>query len=232
MKIWLCNYMSSDVGKINLRARMVATFVLGGFNGHIHLADELDGYPSNNELNYGFKTYCLCEALKNRADIAIWSDTNMLLIKPFNELVRAIKSGPPVFLMKNAGWKAGQWTHDRCLDEFGVSRSEAYNIPTVVSGFVAYDFTDPLAVDFFNEFKSYSLRPEIINGPRYAGGSLDVYDNSYFGHRHDQSILSLMAHKKNIMLHEGLYADPANAVGVPAEFQIPTTERTIIEWLP
>lgn len=233
MNIWLCNYMTKDRGREAQRARLVASFILGGFNGKIFLADEDTDYiPSHQELQYGFKSVCLERALVDNADIAIWADTRMVLSKPFSNLIRKIKAGPSVFLHKNTGWNVGQWTHSRCLAEFGVSREKAYEIPTVVSGFIAFDFTDDFARDFFKEFLDYCQRPEIINGERNFGGVLDPHANKCFGHRHDQSILSLMAHNKSLQLAEGYYADPTNAAGVSAENILHRTKDTLFTWLP
>lgn len=233
MNIWLCNYMTKDRGREAQRARLVASFILGGFNGMVFLANEdTPGIPRHQDLQYGFKSFCLEKAYINNADIAIWADTRMVLSQPFDELLKAIKAGPPVFLHKNAGWTVGQWTHDRCLAEFGVDRQEAYGIPTVVSGFIAFDFTDKTARDFFKQFLNYCQRPEIINGSRYNGGPLNFYENREYGHRHDQCILSLMAHKKNIPLAQGYYADPTNAAGVPDELKLRKTQETLFEWLP
>lgn len=216
--------------KAMLRSRLVTSFIENGFNGYILLANDSCGYPGNDELNYGFKSYCLNEARRMGVEIAIWADSNMVLCQPVESLIESIEDNP-IFLPTNADWRVGQWTTDRCLAEFGVSRETAYDIPTVVSGFIAFDFRNESAREFFDEFSAYCKRPEIINGPRYVKSPVfQVQD--YFGHRHDQSILSLMAHNKGINLVEGVYGDPTNAVGVPTEFQIPTTERTIIEWLP
>jgi hypothetical protein len=233
MNIWLCNYMSTDRAMEAQRARLVASFILGGFNGTIFLADEYnEQIPFHSKLQYGFKVYCLNKARQSGADIAIWSDTRIILSQPFVNLVKAIKAGPPVFLHKNAGWNVGQWTHSRCLEEFAVTREKAYEIPTVVSGFIAYDFTDDYANEFFLEHLDYCQRPEIINGPRYKGGNLDINNKQYLGHRHDQSILSLMAHNRSLPLAEGLYADPTNAAGVPPKDILHKTKETLFTWLP
>jgi hypothetical protein len=204
-----------------------------GFKGTIFLANELtERIPSHQDLQYAFKSSCLEKAYINSAEIAIWADTRMLLVRPLTYLIQAIKAGPSVFLHKNAGWTVGQWTHDRCLQEFDVDREKAYDIPTVVSGFIAFDFTDEFARDFFKEFLNYCHRPELINGIRYNGRQLDVNNREYLGHRHDQSILGLMAHKKGLQLAEGLYADTTNATGVPEEMRLNKTEDTLFEWLP
>lgn len=231
--IWLCNYLTSDMGLSAQRARLVASFVLGGFNGKIHLADEsFTNIPKHYELNYCFKASMLVDAYNDNCDIAIWSDSRMVLSQPFDALYKTLKEAPTIFLHKNEGWTVGQWTHDRCLKEFGVTREQAYEIPTVVSGFYAFDFMDKAAIEFFREFFEYCNRPEIINGPRYVGGIVNVNNKQYLGHRHDQSILSLMAHKYKLPLEVGHYADTTNAAGLPEEMRMNKTESTLFEWLP
>lgn len=231
MNIWLCTYLDGQQHKISNQKRLINSFLDNGFKGNILTVDSKSrpSWPNHISLNYAFKSHCLKEALDNGADIAIWCDCNMVLCKPIDILTDKITQNP-VFLPKNAGWTVGQWTHDRCLNEFNISRETAYNIPTVVSGFIAFDFRNKQSLVFFDKFYNLCRIPEIINGDRGskspAAGKKDV-----FGHRHDQSVLSLMAYTMKIPLIENVYADPSNAVGIPNNPLIETGE-TIVKWQP
>lgn len=233
MNIWLCNYLSENYINRNgsARKRLINSFLDNGFTGSILLATDKNRshYPLPDKLHYAFKSYCLKEAMDNGADIAIWSDCNMVLHSNISFLVSKIIENP-IYLMKNAGWNTGQWTDDKCLNTFGITREQAFNISTVVSGFIAFDFRQKQSLDFFSEFYSHCNNPEVINGNRSIGCP-DYGKNKHYGHRHDQSVLSLMANKYNINLLTGLYADPSNAIGVPNN-PLQITEETIIKWLP
>ena len=207
---------------------MLKSFIDNGFSGTILMANELNrpGYPLPKVMEYGFKAACVKEALSHGADMVIWSDSNMVLLKPFDELVQVIRANP-VFLMKNA-WNVGQWSTPECLSLAGLTRQEAYLVPTVVSGFFAIDLKRELS--FANDFIYHCQNPKILNGPRTIK-SPDSHVNEYFGHRHDQIILSIMAHKRGIALTEGYYADPTNAVG-HHERPFNKTARSLIAWEP
>lgn len=229
MNIWLTTYLSTDCIARNGAAqlRMLQSFFSNGFSGTILRANEITrpDYPAHKQLEYGFKAACIKEAMDNKADIVIWADSNMVLLKPFTELLKVIDENP-IFLMRNA-WNVGQWSIPQSLQFFGVTRQQAFNIPTVVSGFFAIDLNkEP---DFAEDFIRFCSKPEVINGPRTVKMP-DSHSNDYYGHRHDQVILSLMAHLGNVKLTDSYYADPTNAVG--HHEPIPKTEKTIILWNP
>jgi hypothetical protein len=229
MNIWLTTYLSTDYINRNgaAQARMLKSFIDNGFAGTLLMANEINrpNYPLPKVMEYGFKAACINEAMDHGADIAIWSDSNMVLLKSFEELVQVILENP-VFLMKNA-WNVGQWSTPESLTLAGLTRQEAYSIPTVVSGFFAIDLRQERS--FAEEFILHCQNPKILNGPRTIK-SPDSRVNDYYGHRHDQIILSIMAHKRGIKLTEGYYSDPANAVGHHERPFITRTERSLIQW--
>jgi hypothetical protein len=230
MNIWLTNYLSTDYIRRNgtSQARMVKSFMDNGFPGRLHIVNEIlrPDYPHPKVMEYGFKAACVREAMEHGAEIVIWSDSNMVLLKPFDRLMEVITEHP-VFLMRNA-WNAGQWSTPESLAAFGMTREHAYSIPTVVSGFFAIDLTRRR--EFAERFVDYCSNPAVLNGPRSVK-SPDSHVNDYFGHRHDQIILSLMAHQERIEITEGYYADPTNAVGHHTR-PFPETERSLIAWKP
>jgi len=144
--------------------------------------------------------------LDDGAEIALLLDASIFPVAPIDPLIRHIEKHG--YFLARAGFTVGEWATDTALDAMGVSREEALRIPDIASGCVGLDlrreeFRNLLKIwcslwYYFPGFhsnvhatdKSYSYRNEgfVSNDPRVRG------------HRHDQTMLSMLAHARG--MHE------------------------------
>jgi len=233
MKIALYNYIcGSHLYKL-AQDRLARTTIC--FHCDKFLINEYDRphWPSHDKINYVFKAGCLKEAIDNGYDWFIWADAKMMFHKNWQYLINMFRESDiivPFNGFPDCFWSVGQWTKDELLDHFAINRDNAFDIPTVVSGFFAINLNSEIGKTISQEFIEISLNPVLANGPRYTNNTILLHNRAYLGHRHDQSILSLLVHKHNVTPKLGIYADPTNAVGLPKTLNL--TKETVIVWQP
>lgn len=235
MKIVFCNYVGGPRKNtyLLLRERLKASLKLQGAKDDNLLFVEDDKRPDWPNENYAFKVHAIKDAKDKGADIVIWLDANMIALKPISEFANIVEQNKimlPLNGFPGCFWSVGQWTDQPCLDYFGVRRDDAFKIHTVVSGFYGYDLRTEPAQFFFNQTFELCNKPEIAAGKRSTGRWVNVENKEHLGHRHDQSILSLLAYLNGVPLTEGVYADPFNALGYP--MTLDKNERSLVAWWP
>ena len=83
-----------------------------------------------------------------------------------------------------------QWCHDIFKQKLQVTEDEK-KAHQIVAGILAFRAGSPQAVALFEQAYSFAKQREIITGEKWSG----VRNGKPYGHRHDQSILSLLAHR-------------------------------------
>lgn len=83
-----------------------------------------------------------------------------------------------------------QWCHDIFKQKLRVTDDEN-QAHQIVAGILAFRAGSPQANALFEEAYSLAKQREVITGAKWSG----VRNGKPFGHRHDQSILSLLAHR-------------------------------------
>lgn len=157
-----------------------------------------DGY---DYTAYCAKPFALLSALMAGFDIAILLDAAFYPIRPIHPLVEHIcQTG--YYLCKN-GNLVGEWSSDRCLERMGVTRETAMQMEEVSSYCVGLNFSDGRCHELLHRWCGFAADRLTIPGPHTNGfDSLRErnpghcsYDPRVKGHRHDQTVLSILAHK-------------------------------------
>ena len=157
------------------------------------------GSPDHAINPYAFKVYCM-EAVRNKGfDIVIWLDAPVFLLRPIDEWVEEIKK-VGVYLQEG-GFKVGQWANDRSLAHFNLTRDEAITLPNIHAQILAFDFSNPKAQAFFEEWK-HCCAIGLFKGQWNNHNKTESQDPRCLGHRHDQTCLELLANKRNIPLQK------------------------------
>jgi hypothetical protein len=141
------------------------------------------GSPHHNQNPYAFKLYTIEHAQKLGFKKILWLDAS----------VYAVKDVTPVFewmeekgiFMEEAGHMVGNWCNDFTLNYFGITRQEAMQMPMFAAGYVGFDFTNPISIEFFERWKQ-----SMLDG---------CFKGSWSDHRHDMSCLSIIANQMNII---------------------------------
>lgn len=117
----------------------------------------------------------------------IWySDSGSVIVRwPVEWLKKASESG--LCMLEDKEQKNEQWCHEVFCQKLAVTDAEK-SAQQIVGGIVAFVGGSQLAWFVFTEAWKWAQMREVIVGPKWAG----ICDGKPFGHRHDQSILSIL----------------------------------------
>lgn len=151
------------------------------------------GALAHTDAPYAFKVYAMRQALEETGYTRImWLDAPMIVQKrSVTELFDEASVTGGCFVYN--GWSVGQWTSDMALQQLGLSREEALAIPDIIGGCFVLDFAHEAANNLFNDLWAYAH-----DGVSFQGAWSNAFrevsqDSRCLGHRHDQSILSVLA---------------------------------------
>jgi GR25 family glycosyltransferase involved in LPS biosynthesis len=121
------------------------------------------------------------------ADTLVWyMDCASVIVRWPNEwLDEASREG--LCMLEDAEQVNEQWCHDAFRRRMATTPQEL-SAQQIVGGIMAFVCGSRLAWKVFTEAWILGQQPDIIKGPKWAG----VKDGKPFGHRHDQSILSIL----------------------------------------
>ena len=142
---------------------------------------------------YRAKSMALKYALDSGADIAILMDASFIPIRPIEPLVDYIAE-TGYYLCQN-GYNVGEWASDRCLREMEMERESAMAIEDVSSYCVGIRRECRELIDKWEESSAFrtivGCHTNIGHQGRNIGWVSD--DPRVRGHRHDQTVLSILA---------------------------------------
>src|SRR6185369_76530 len=164
-----------------------------------------DGCPAQQEKQYAFKIYALRRAWDASFGTITWIDSAF----------QPIASVEPLWAeVERAGWwipaqgdaNLGNWTSDRALEIFGITRDVAMDIPLCYSGLVSILCRTSIGKEIWRLWQELYDKGA-FNGPHQniIGGHTGAWGNKTtgecskdprcHGHRHDESALSFVLYK-------------------------------------
>lgn len=175
-----------------------------------------EGCPPHPQVNRGFKPYCMKAAADAGYTTILWLDASIVAIAPLDDLFAHIERVGYLFV--HVGYMIGQYSSDRCLGVFGLTRDEAMQMPDVAGGFVGVDLTNDLARKFLDEWHRYTI---VDGGGAFAGSKRNYRqqvsaDPRCEGHRQDQTVASIIVNQLGIkdLLHGGNWQVVTNCLRV------------------
>jgi len=178
------------------------------FNPDVPLLQWIDEYPpgspTHEQSPYAFKMSAINHAASLGHDVVLWCDSAMFCIKPLTPFFEEIKEHGHV--LQENGFACGQWCSDKALEHLGFTRGEAWVIPDYTGCCMGLDMTNPRTVEFMR-----LLTKEAEDGVSFIGAWNNKKrqvssDRKVLGHRHDQVVGSLLAHRLGMGLtqtHDG-----------------------------
>jgi hypothetical protein len=158
---------------------------------------------------YGYwtwKPFVLKEAIEQLApgDVVIYSDAGSLMVAdpaPLVDLCRASELGILLFDNRDAQpdgerWTNRVWTRRECFRRLGLTGRRYEDGPQVNAAFIVLEHR-PEALAFLEEFANACDSYEIVSD---MVSTTAPEDQAFRDHRHDQSILSLLAIRDDISL--------------------------------
>ena len=154
-----------------------------------------EGGPDHATSPYGFKAHALRDAERKGYDVAIWCDSNAHFKKhPHPILARAIDRG---YWICTLGWNVGQWCTDAALPKLDLTREQAWDVDMVCAAVYALRFSSPLAQGVLEYLEGHE---DALHGPWTNENGIASPTEGVLGHRHDQTVLSVAAHRLNLHL--------------------------------
>ena len=147
--------------------------------------------PTHKENPYAFKTYAFQHALNLGYKKILWLDASIYAIKDITPVWDIIEKNG--YIMQEAGWNCGQWSNDKSLEYFGLTRDDAMKMPMYGNaGLLGLDFNKELPKIFFERWHKAS-QDGIFKGAWSNNAKTESNDILCLGHRHDMSVGSIIA---------------------------------------
>lgn len=143
------------------------------------------GCKPHTEYPYAFKPYSIQKAREQGYNNILWLDSAIYLTKNPEKVFKYIKENG-ILLFDNIGFSIGSYTHDECLAHFNMHRNEAELARMVMACAMGFNFNTDIGTRSFDAYLGYA--------------HTNAYQGSWSNHRHDQSVISCIAHKKGIEL--------------------------------
>lgn len=150
--------------------------------------------------NFGWKLWLLNkvvsdESLKDK--LILYTDAGATWLSLPDELIyKTYRNGICVLQREDTNL---QWCSEECIEEMKITDSEL-NKSQIYGGLIGFMVGNELAKKIFNEAYTLSQNKNILLGRKFAGF---LPNRKPYGHRHDQSILSILCCRNNISFIDG-----------------------------
>lgn len=171
-----------------------------GVNDYNHINSPL--HKGNKEaVPYAFKALSIKKAMDemDNKGLLLWCDSVVYATKSIDVIFDHIKENGYLFF-DNLGFTIGDYTSDACLDNFSMTREEAFNSKMIMACVMGFNLENEQTLSFLNKYIAAST-----DGISYIGDwnndNLQVSnDMRCRGHRHDQSVASFLIKKMNLTI--------------------------------
>jgi len=182
---------ADGTGMYQLRMKRLEQSLIGNFDGDFlgfTSYEEIDCEP-HSEIPYKFKPAAISKARDLGYDIVIWCDSPVYAKQSVNPFVKYLKNNHYAFF-DNIGYSVGDYTNDKTLKHFDVSREQAFHIPMIMACCMGFNFMHPLINKVFDQYRD--LANDLYPGEWNNDDLTESSDMRCKGHRHDQSVMSLV----------------------------------------
>lgn len=155
------------------------------------------GSPTHSDVPYAFKPYAIQKARDMGYELILWCDSPVYAIKPIQPIFDYIFQ-TNYLLFDNIGYSLGDYSSDKQLDYFGITRQEAWDAKQVMACVMGFDFQEPETQELFKIYKDVAR--ELYPGEWDNDDLTESKDARVRGSRHDQSVISCIAHKRNLRI--------------------------------
>lgn len=150
--------------------------------------------------NWLWKPFIIQQAMNSLSDgdVLVYADSGIAVIADLDPLINICRSTEPILLFANGDLKNSAWTKRDCFALMDCD-SEKYWSGLQVDAAICLFRTGVQSKQFIEEWLSYACDDRIVTNKPNTTGLQNLPD--FVEHRHDQSILSLLAIKHGIELY-------------------------------
>jgi hypothetical protein len=170
--------------------RLIKSLETQIFKGDMFAFKDEKQIPSltHQEAPYAFKIAAFEKALARGYESILWCDSALYAIRPLEPIFDYIEEHGHMFFWD--GWDCAQWTNDKMLNYFNLSRDQAQKISQILACFIGLDLTNEKTKEFLKQWKE-SI--PYFKGRWTNQNNTESQDPRCMGHRHDQSAASIIA---------------------------------------
>lgn len=156
-----------------------------------------------------WKPYFIKRALESceLGDYLFYCDSGAIYINSIDHLISVMKSNNDDLMLFEVPLIERQWTNSHLIKSMSMQESSLLNENQIVSGYILIKKTKK-TVAFIDDYLELCKKEEFITD------IMTEEDEEAFDHRHDQSILSLLAKKRGIKP----YKDPSDYGAFPLRY--------------
>ena len=149
-----------------------------------------------NPQHFAWKLWILKEVSSNpilKGSIVFYMDCGSIIVRWPSFWIDMVRDNKISFL-DDSSQKNSEWCHKDFCDALEVSEEEL-NSNQIAACLILFKAGDPYVVDFFTEALRIGSIRKIIVGEKWSGKRAN---GNPFGHRHDQSILSILGQRNSV----------------------------------
>ena len=150
---------------------------------------------SHEQIPYGFKYFIIKQKLEEGYKRVIWLDSSVIFTDNLDWVWEHLELYD-CMLIENCH-DVGRFTSDKCLEYFKFHRKDAYKIKSLCGGLIGFSKSKK-SIELLNEMTRLALDGQIFQG-HFSNENNEVSTNNKVkGHRHDQSVITLLSNKMNM----------------------------------
>lgn len=214
LTLWLKSAIAQTTSNASIRIRVYLGDDIGDFETNILKSEfhqvsfirfpsqsiKVEGFPDIWEpQHFAWKLWIYQQLVRERTlqGTLIWyMDAGSFIMRMPNEwLAKSKETG--ICLLEDPEQTNGQWCHETFCEVLHVTLAEKA-AQQVVGGIVSFLGGAAAPWNLFTEAWSLAQMRDVIVGPKWSGNQSD---GKPFGHRHDQSILSVLRLRHGITVH-------------------------------
>lgn len=179
--------------------RLERSLIFNGYPGEMLLwkGDYPPNSPSHNDNPYAFKIAAFKEAFRLGFKNVMWLDSSFWAIKnPINIFDIISEKGNFGF---RSGYNCAQTCTDKLLEDVGITRDQAWDIPETATGVVGINIDNPEGKAVFEYWEDFCERGLFINSRNYELS--DSTDPRFLFGRQDQSAYALSLYKAGVQFN-------------------------------
>ena len=162
-----------------------------GVNDYAHIGSPFHkGAPT--AVPYAFKALSIKKAMEDGARYILWCDSVVYATKSIAPVWKHIEEHG-YLLFDNIGFSIGDYTSDACLAHWGMTREEAFESKMLMACVMGFD-TEHQDTKVFLQRYIHAATDGVSYPGDWHNNNLQVSnDMRVKGHRHDQSVASIIA---------------------------------------
>ncbi len=188
---------ADSTGQYQRKMARLEQSLKGNFDGDFLGFTSYDqiGCEPHSSIPYKFKPYAIQKSIDLGYDLVLWCDSPVYAVKNIEPVFdHIINNG--YLLFNNIGFSLGDYSSDKQLEKFGIKRNDAWFIKQLMACVMGFNFSDPNVKGLFQEYKDCAN--ELYPGAWDNDDLTESKDARVRGSRHDQSVMSCIAHIRDL----------------------------------